>query len=519
MPVTGGALKKEMKPYLKYMIMALVTGILVFFPMMSNDLTNHADGLWHLSRYVAGNWEISLGRGLLKYTEAARFGIVSSAWQSVLSLLLIGAADCVVIRKFKLEGTFFSYLFIFLTIANPIVGRILSFPFTSTDYFLSLFLAVLAFAAVPEPGDGRLKTVLRLIAGSVLFCLSMWLYQSYICVYAVLCVYSLLRLLRTETGVPAVLKKLAASLGIFALGGLLYDRVVKLQLAAAGVKMADYKGADSSGLGTIIRNLPKGIKATYKEFRRFYFKDRMYAKMWRSKEMITILAVIIAIALAAALIDLLRKSVVRGIIFAALVLIMPVAASAISLIAVGNALTSLMAAGLLFAVILTYTAADHRAVLRILVNAGLVMAAWFLVSAVENDQTALREGRAATQRIAASFMDRIEDEGLLKQVESVAIVGRSYENPTFFKSQAYESANDYGKFGQWNVWNSTSNNSTWRGIMRTLGREPLPLCSYEKYKQIVNRDGFDDMPVFPEEGYMQIIDGVLVVKVSNCFGR
>ena len=47
------------------------------------------DGIWHLSNFIAGDFEISLGRGLERYADRARFGIVSSPLNTVLCLLAV----------------------------------------------------------------------------------------------------------------------------------------------------------------------------------------------------------------------------------------------------------------------------------------------------------------------------------------------------------------------------------------------------------------------------------------------
>ncbi|MCR5716186.1 MAG: hypothetical protein K6G23_05025, partial [Lachnospiraceae bacterium] len=133
-----------MKASLSYVVFAVLAGVIAYFSLMSNDLVNHLDGIWHPSNFIAGDWEISLGRGLQRYADRARFGLVSSAWNSVLVFLLLGIADYVVIDKFQLKHTVYAYLLIFATIANPVVCEAITYSYMSVNFALAYFFAVSA---------------------------------------------------------------------------------------------------------------------------------------------------------------------------------------------------------------------------------------------------------------------------------------------------------------------------------------------------------------------------------------
>jgi hypothetical protein len=68
---------------------------------MSLNLVNDLDGIWHLSNFIAGDWEISLGRGLQRYADRARFGIVTDPFNSMITILLISIANVLILMRFK----------------------------------------------------------------------------------------------------------------------------------------------------------------------------------------------------------------------------------------------------------------------------------------------------------------------------------------------------------------------------------------------------------------------------------
>ena len=113
----GAEMMLFLRKYNKYIISSFSIGILVYFMMMSLNLVNDLDGIWHLSNFIAGDWEISLGRGLQRYADRARFGIVSDPFNTMLTLLLISTANAVILMKFEFDNIVFKGLFLTISVA------------------------------------------------------------------------------------------------------------------------------------------------------------------------------------------------------------------------------------------------------------------------------------------------------------------------------------------------------------------------------------------------------------------
>jgi hypothetical protein len=175
-----------------------------------------------------------------------------------------------------------------------------------------------------------------------------------------------------------------------------------------------------------------------------------------------------------------------------------------------------MAMGILVMIQTFYLPARNRMCTRIVMNTTLLVLAWYLVSAVENDQIALKEGITATKTIAERSVSDAFSEYSAEEYSSVAFVGRTAENPTFYKSYAYETANDYAQFGRWST-SPRNNRVTWIGIMETFCGTELPFCGVEEYEEIIHGEEITNMPVYPQKGYIKIIDGILVVKISDLY--
>jgi hypothetical protein len=278
----NGIFKNEMKNYLKYIIFGVIFGTFVYLQMMSNDLVNNIDGIWHPSNFIAGNWEISLGRGLQRYADRARFGLVTSSFNTLLVLLLISIADVLVIRRFDLKGKLFSFLFIIMSIANPVVSESLSYSYMSVNFGLAYFFSVLAFFVLPTIGKRKWQ-VLRALLSGFLLAISMSFYQAYIGVFCVVIVFLAIKLLDNEEKNSKIGNYLLnAMISLFS-GGIFYLIITKALLLHAGVELSSYRGANNISIGTIIKSLPDTLKECYIQFWSYFIEGRMNARLEFSK--------------------------------------------------------------------------------------------------------------------------------------------------------------------------------------------------------------------------------------------
>ena len=128
----------------------------------------------------------------------------------------------------------------------------------------------------------------------------------------------------------------------------------------------------------------------------------------------------------------------------------------------------------------------------------------------------IKEGTTATVSIAEKAIDDVFDFGYKSDSDVVAFVGMTSANPTFYQSTAYDTANYYARFGMWST-NPRNNRTTWTGITKSLCGINLNFCTDDKYTELIDSDVVANMPVFPEEGYIGEVDGVIVVKISGLY--
>lgn len=112
----------------------------------------------------------------------------------------------------------------------------------------------------------------------------------------------------------------------------------------------------------------------------------------------------------------------------------------------------------------------------------LVLFARYQLSATQNDQLALKEGKAATVTLTENIVSRLYSEGFMEEEPVVAFMGRPGDNRRFAKSTAYQMANEYARFGCWST-DARNNRVSWYGVASNFLGVNLNLCSVEDYRR------------------------------------
>ena len=130
------------------------------------------------------------------------------------------------------------------------------------------------------------------------------------------------------------------------------------------------------------------------------------------------------------------------------------------------------------------------------------------------DQEAMHEGLDASETIAESVFQTLVQDGLYDRGATYALVGAPCSSPLFFATPLYHKANGYAKAGgPW--WDGSElDNRAWYGLFHyRLGLE-LPMCDAIRYEQLARSIEVRAMPLYPAEGAIQEIDGVIVIRIS-----
>lgn len=335
----------------KFIFCGFMIGILAYFMMMASNLVNDLDGIWHLSNFIAGDWEISLGRGLQRYADRARFGIVSDSFNSILTLLLIAIANAIVLKNLFSDIGICKWLILTVLAVNPVICNSLSYSYMSVNFGLAYLFSVIAFQCIKATDNWKRALAVGGISGLFLG-ISMAFYQAYICVAGVLVVISILKMLCERKELKETLRYIRSSMYTVICGGMSYFIITRALLYRAGIQLASYKGADNISLMLILKRLPQSLQHCYVEFGNFFYRYKAFSNLEFIDAVLAGLSVTYLFAVMIQFSKLFRQTKAIALLFIVMVMLLPVAGCFVLLIAVGNSMTGLMSMGLVMCVAL-----------------------------------------------------------------------------------------------------------------------------------------------------------------------
>ena len=505
----------------------------VFFPLVSQRLTNAYDGMWTTAEYWAGGWEFSNGRWLWPVFSFLRFSLQLEPINAVVCLMLVSLGVTRLHMLFKpawMRTSCIDWLAGLCYLANTVIGCYLSFAHQSVEFGLAFYLSVLAAVCVI-----RSRSIAAGVAqGAFLLALSLGLYQTDLaCFCMVLLAWFLVLLFRGEEGIK-LRCYIAKCLGSAVCGAALYWGILQIILKISGVAMTNYQGGADISVSGILKNLPSSVAKCYELFYRYFFGTLVKHNMLQETAVVFVLIFcVVGAALACRLVRLIRRKDWENTFYGtAALLVLPMMCT-VFMVATSQASFYIpMSGGLaLFLPVCFWlldssregkTACDafrkcwnkaEKAL--ILLTAAAVVYGSVFMSAV--DQQAMYEGRKATKQIADLVAGELVAEGYYDLPEKlpVMLVGRPSASPLFRTHVIYWDANDYAQVGLFEKENAATMRYSWNAVFRDLTPMQLELCSDEVYDELIRTEEIKRMPTFPEKGSMQEMDGVYVIKISE----
>lgn len=508
----------------KYFFVMLGFAVMVYFPLISQRLVNTFDGLWNGSWFIGGFWELSIGRWLWCVADAVRFGVQTEPLNALLTLSMMVLGITLLRRLFVERDNALTYFAGMAAISGAAVGVQLSYRYMSPIFGLSFLFAVLAaYWVITTTHAGA-----AVGCGAVILALSLGLYQANLAVFCMILLAYLLRLLFQNAEPQKTGVHIAKSLGSAAAGMVLYFLLTKLIVWACGWQMASYNGgADVSAL-SILKNLPNAIAETYQLFGAYFFQNYYRHNILQPVGFF----VLVFLALSIGLLNRFRKMLHRKnweyiLLGVAALIVLPIMCNAIMLITSEAVWLLQMGEGLnLFVpvcLLLLEGTRTNQPMVKKYVRAartGAVVLAVLVVygnvcSAVI-DQEAMYEGRKTLKSMSDHIADDLMSSGYFDDNEQLPVlfVGRPSSNSSFMKREYYLYANPYAQMGRFWL-NDYSARASWKAVFRDITPAKLKHCSVEQYGELYSRTELEQMPVYPQEGYIQQIDGVVVVKISD----
>ena len=523
-PIHRDVLQWWKGPDKKYFCVMLGFAVVVYFPLMSQKLTNTFDGLWVDTYYIAGGWEFSIGRWLWPLADALRFGVQTDPINSLLTLSLVTLSFILVRRLFTTKDSFLTYLLGMAFISSASVSIQLSYRYMSPIFGLSLFLSVAAAYCVIRT-ENKARAVVQ---GTACLTLSLGLYQANLGSFCLILLVYFLMLLFQKPDRSLIHGHIAKSLCSAAAGVVLYYLTLKIVLLITGFQMSEYNGAASVSLLYVLKRLPTGAARAYQIFGIYFFRNQYRNNILQAMGFFALIVLLVGFGLLKRFWQVVRSRDPEYILLSAAALAVLPAICNVTLLITSEATWRLQMAGALDLFIplcillldVTRKEQPQNEKLRMAVIGGTVLLAGLIVygnvymRAV--DQEAMYEGRKSLKSMTDRIADDLIDFGYFDGEERlpVVFVGRPSSNPTFLMREYYLYANTYAQIGRF--WGGSGvARQVWKSVFQNITPVNLTYGRVERYLEVYAESETEQMPTYPQEGYIRQIGDTVVVKISD----
>ena len=496
----GAKLKKYKVPA----IAGMVIGLLAYMFAFTNKLVNH-DEVFTLF-FKGGSY--SLGRWGLEILELI-FPNYSMPWiYGIFTIALITASVCVIISIFSIRSKLLQVLLAGSVMVFPSLIGTFTYMFTSSSYAVSFLLAVLAVWLLNKLDKRTVIPALICMIGSLS------IYQSYIAVAASLLVLTLIqRLLKEEEILPIVKSGiffvlfLIVSLGVYYAGTMVINKL-------RGVGFNSYAGGN---LSFSFAEIPQRIVLAYQNFPKFFSGYRGLMNGLFSQLLHTLCLVLTGVLLFVWGFSRKKVQLPRILWLVALIAVMPLAINCMYLFTTEDAVHTLVLYGFVAVYVLAVITGDLCLALipegklsRLALNAmGFVLALIIAGNTyLANEAYLLLHLRYENAySFYTSLVADIKMTPGFNEDTKLAVIG-TWQEPSFYLEKFPFSDHVTGTDGFLPDIYSKD-----RFLEYYLGF-PIPMASEEEIAAITATPEYEEMARYPYYGSLQLIDDILVVKLS-----
>ena len=515
-----------------FFIINFILAYLAYNVLISNELTNTYDGLWHGANHQAAGWEISIGRWFWPTANSIfHNNIEPEPFTSSLSLAMIVFGSCLIIQMFDLWEHWYSFLITLGITINTTVCSFLSYRYMSPIFSFSFLTSIIVVWSIIQfnKKEALPSKLAGIIISTFFFAISLGLYQANIGCTCLLILVWLIYLLGHEKNWKNIAIFAIQGILIFICGCLLYNFLWKYELAKYGIQPSDYNGANNVSITYIIQSLPKRINLSYYTWDQFFscktsvifnaLADNRFVFLLYSLFFIVIILVIMEITSNAVNI---KDGIIRAVLALLFFTLFPIASTIFYLLSpdssfIGIQMTMPMIITVPILICLLPNQIFKTKINTALYDGGKKAYLLFTMAAIYGsflqvsvDQHSMLQSKRSALALMDGIIADIENDDLNKYF---VFLGKPANNPLYRKNDLWEKANSYTKYGDFWLENEC-NTMSYYGLLRDAGYN-LPFNGdHSFWHYLEQQEDIKNMPAYPDKGYYQIIDNNIVIKVS-----
>lgn len=487
----------------------VIIGLFAHAPALLFDVPNH-DGLASMyfdqNMITSGRWFLSTACGISSY--------FSLPWLTgVLFLLYLGIASIFLVKLLKVRMPVFIILISALLTTFPTVASMFAYAFTMDGYMLGLMLSIVAVFMVDKSKYG-------FVFGGIALSLSMGIYQAYLPIAVLLSLYSVLMIFASDKKVKAKIFEALNYLYMGITGSVLYVAVLKILLAIQGKELATYQGI-SDAVSSERAGFMATVKAVYLDFFVFTIKGKILAaNTFATAGILVLIIVTVTTVIIKAVKTGWLKSVWFYLILILTAIMIPLGSNIILFISKDVTYHLLMRYQWVFLLIIPlafvenvlsegYSPLKNACFTAVTVAVAIVAFVYCITDNIAYGN--LQKKYEKTYAYCLRLADRIEQtEGYYQGIPiyMIGVVGdKNYPATDITAEVTDHMVGIGGDYLLYTGINYQQFMQHYMGITLNILGEDSPVLYYE--------DWYTEMPSFPAEGSIKIVDGVMCIKTEN----
>ncbi len=504
-------MKMHIKPSWKWAFLsAILIGMLIHMPIMLSDFPNH-DGLdsiyFDQNMITSGRWFLTIACGISSY--------YTLPWViGLLGMFYLGIAAICIVEFLEVESKINIVLISGLLVSFPALASTFAYVFTLDGYMLGVLFAVLAPLLVKRHKYG-------FVAGGVALALSLGIYQAYLPFAMILSLYGIVQIALSQMNIREKIGAAVRYLFMGIEGAGLYFIVLQILLQIQGKQLASYQGIN--GVGSIEKiGIVGSIKKMYVDFVMFTFNGGVLTNNMYSK---IAFGVIIVLVLWTLMLLIKKRRLYASIWFylvlIALAIVVPLCSNVMLLISPDVTYHSLMRYQWILFVILAVAFIEGFGIRENetyeKLGAGLlgIFVGILVFNYAITDNIAysnLEKKYEKTYALCIRLADRMEQTAGYYQgipVAMIGVVGDEHFPTTDITAKVTEPL--VGMSGDYLIYTRTNYQAFFKNYLGIT----INLVSDEEMREIYDSAEYQAMESFPLESSVQVVNGILYIKLEN----
>ncbi len=506
--------KEKMKsPEYAAAVSSVICGIITHMFGLVNVLHNNDDIGQHPYGYGAG---VESGRWMLSvlgdFFEELGLGYNLPYVNGLIFLILIGVASGVVVNILKVKNLRSAALIGMLFSVFPTVTSTMFFRFTVVYYGIGIVLAVLSVWMLQNHRFGFPLSALCLA-------LSLGCYQAYAPLVITLYVLLLIQYtMREESEVLAIFYKGLYYCAALIAGLLLYFLLLKICLAIYSSELSDYNGVNEMGIASL-RELPRLIKEAIYTFVLLPINNYCgLANHAAIRYCYLGIEFSIAVMIGYRMLTYKKNRILKSLALGLLCAVFPISVNFIQIMCPNAYIYTMMMYAFVLLVCMPLVLHEviepsihpgFSVVIRKAVGVILAALVFFYGYEANVEYTSLYYSKVQIQNYLSSMISQIRMTEGFTTDKTWAFLGK-IEDPLL--NSAWQNENYYGGHDDLKTLINRTTRDDW---MKQYFGYTFPAADKETVKELWLLDEVSQMPCWPNEGSIKVIEDIIVIKLQN----